>query len=182
MDKIKKDPPTAPRYIEAGLAAGQEYITKIVESIPLQKQNRTPNLNVSWCRKFLVLNNLIVTNTDKNLGVAVFKRDWIIDQTPTILEDKDTYTAIMLQEVANHFTRIVQEVELLCKEHLADNKQLSKFMSHCLPKSVEKWEDIVTHIPEMYSIPKIHKTLGKGDLYVQVTAYLRILRLKYLVK
>jgi len=163
-DKEIKLPPMASRHIENGLASGQEYITQVVNSIPEQKQKQLSHkiVDVKRAREFLVTNNLIVTNTDKNLGVAVFQRDWIINQTLTILEDVDTYTALSPREAVHHLNYIARHIEELQANHLHDEKQLSTFLSHCIPSKRDTWEDWAKFVPEMYAIPKIHKNPWKG--------------------
>lgn len=89
--KDKEDPPLAPSHIERGLAAGQDYCNQVVKSIPESKRNVDSHvsINTKHAHQFMVTNNLIVTSTDKNLGVAVFKRDWILSQACKLFDDVD---------------------------------------------------------------------------------------------
>jgi hypothetical protein len=48
-------------------------------------------LNIKRAREFMVMNNLIITSTDKNLGVAVFKREWIKSQADVLFSNEDDY-------------------------------------------------------------------------------------------
>ena len=98
------------------------------------------------------------------MGVAVFRRDWIIEQTLAILEDLDVYSPVSPWEMLNHLNTIHEMIEEFKLIHLQDQKQLSKFISHCVPKYglTRDWEKWTPFIPEMYAIPKIHKNPWKG--------------------
>lgn len=162
--KERKDPPEAHPLIERGLRAGQDYVHDVIESIPgADNAVRTPcPINVKRAQQFVVANNLIVTSTDKNLGVAVFKREWIQDQAAKLFDDAENYTSLTVQESLAYLRDMAKAIKYLCERHVQDNPQLSTFLSHCLPKTDGGWTDWKDFVPEAYAIPKIHKNPWKG--------------------
>jgi hypothetical protein len=166
VSKKGKEAPVAAPHIERGLSAGQDYVDSILTSLPERDMAvRVPvPINVKRAREFMVSNNLIVTNTDKNLGVAVFKREWMYQQSVALFGDSDNYTPLTKEEAITHLTSMATYIEELCEIHLQDEKQLSKFMSHCIPDLSDRgeWASWAPYVPEAYAIPKIHKNPWKG--------------------
>ena len=164
--KKRKQAPVAAPHIERGLAAGQDYVTQMLTSLPEPNEAvRVPvPINVKRAREFLVSNNLIVTNTDKNLGVAVFKREWIYDQSVVLFGDRDNYSPLTKSEATDYLADMAKFIEELCEDHLQDEKQLSEYLSHCIPSESERseWTNWAPYVPEAYAIPKIHKNPWKG--------------------
>jgi len=162
----KKSAPEAHPLIERGLRAGQDYVTSIVASIP--DANTLPRplvpINLKLAHEFVVSNNLIVTSTDKNLGVAVFKREWIHDQACKLFDDEDNYSSLSVQEALAYLKKGAKFIRELCDDHLQDEEQLSTFLSHCIPsaKDDDEWRNWRKFVPEAYAIPKIHKNPWKG--------------------
>ena len=165
-DKRRKPPPEAHPHIERGLRAGQDYVSSVVTSIPgVDKAKRPPvPLNLKRAHEFMVSNNLIVTNTDKNLGVAVFKREWIYEQACQLFDDADNYTSLTVPEAVGFLSLMANAIRELCEIHLQDYEQLSTFLSHCIPDAsgVSEWTNWKDYVPEAYAIPKIHKNPWKG--------------------
>ena len=116
-------------------------------------------INVKRAQEFMVSNNLIVTSTDKNLGVAVFKREWIYTQACQLFDDVDNYTTLSKPEALGYLTDMAKTIRRLCEDHLPDSKQLSTFLCHCIPsaESDGDWTNWADFVPEAYAIPKIHK-------------------------
>lgn len=163
----RKVPPPAHLLIERGLRAGQEYVTNVIGSIPDSDNSvRTPcPINLKRAREFVVSNNLIVTSTDKNLGVAVFKREWIYDQAVKLFGDTDNYTELTKQEAVSYLAEMATYIRQLCDIHVEEaDPQMSTYLSHCLPASglETNWSDWKDFVPEAYAIPKIHKNPWKG--------------------
>lgn len=165
-DSKKKQPETAHPHIERGLQAGQDYVSHVMTLLPdADNSPRVPiPLNLERARKFVVANNLIVTSTDKNLGVAVFKREWIHSQAEALFGNEDDYTHMTIPETLRHLTGMANAIDELCETHLEDSKQLATFLSHCVPGRDERneWANWKKYIPEAYAIPKIHKNPWKG--------------------
>jgi hypothetical protein len=166
-EKKEKKPPGAHPHIERGLAAGQDYVSSVMTSIPEpDKAGRTPcPLNLKRAREFMVSNHLIVTATDKNLGVAVFKREWIYEQACALFDDKENYVDLTKEEALHYLSNMADAVRELCESYLEDgDEQLSTYLSHCLPDrgSSNDWACWKRFVPEAYAIPKIHKKPWKG--------------------
>jgi len=165
-DSKRKHPPSAHPHIERGLQAGQDYVSHVMTLLPdADNSPRVPiPLNLERAREFVVSNNLIVTSTDKNLGVAVFKREWIHSQAEALFGNDEDYTHVTQQEALNHFTFLSNAIDELCEIHLGDSKQLATFLSHCVPVGDKRseWANWEKFVPEAYAIPKIHKNPWKG--------------------
>ena len=168
LDKQKKkQPPLAAPHIERGLRAGADYVRQIVESLPDGDSVTRPPvpINVKRAQEFMVSNNLIVTSTDKNLGVAVFKREWIKQQGDILFGDQENYFPLTPTEALEYLNDYAKTIIELCEDHLEDEKQLSRFMCHNMPSSESErsdWTEWAPFVPEAYAIPKIHKNPWKG--------------------
>jgi len=162
----ENDPPTAHPHIERGLQAGQDYVSSVMTLLPdADNAARVPTpLNLKRAREFVVSNNLIVTSTDKNLGVAVFKRDWIFSQATALFGDRDNYALLVPEHAAGYLEKLATTIRQLCLDHLEDSKQLSTFLCHNLPPvgNESDWTNWKRFVPEAYAIPKIHKNPWKG--------------------
>jgi len=166
-EKKLKWPPLAAPHIERGLRAGQDYVASVLTSLPgADKVKRPPmSINLKRAQEFIVSNNLIVTSTDKNLAVAVFKRDWIYHQACALFEDEDNYTALTPQEAVTYLSDMAQAIRRVVDVYTRDvNKQLSTFLTHCIPaaSACDEWTNWKIFVPEAYTIPKIHKNPWKG--------------------
>src|SRR5437016_5662976 len=64
-------PPKLPHYLQTGLHLGQNFVIRTISNIPEEERKDViyPSLNPSpsLIKKFLVANDYIVTNTNKNL-------------------------------------------------------------------------------------------------------------------
>jgi hypothetical protein len=76
----KKMLPSLPHYLEIGLRRGRNFVLNTISKIPDEEvkdiyQSLQPSPR--QIREFLAANDYIVTSTNKNLGIAVSKREWI---------------------------------------------------------------------------------------------------------
>ena len=169
----KKTPPKLPHYLERGLTLGQSFVYNTISKIPAEeRKDLYSSLNPDTRRigEFLLANDLIVTNTDKNLGIAVSKREWIEEKTLQILEDRDNYEPLnpltATRILDKHCESALDASEKA--DYLSDGKQLSKFLrSNVTPgewgrrnkAGVRRYITSEPHkIPNFHGIPKIHST------------------------
>ena len=117
----------------------------------------------SRVEKFLVSNELVVTGTDKNLGIAVSKRQWIEDKCLNLLQDTANYKPIpdplMLNAYLAKQNELADEVATLA-ESISNGTQIAKFLrSKMTPFIIKNNLRIYEkhHVPVFYGIPKIHK-------------------------
>jgi hypothetical protein len=109
-------------------------------------------------KQFLTDNNLIVTGTDKNLGMAVSQRDWYNVQCETLLSDEESYSPLDTHEVAHLLTKQCTRMEYLAdiattlRDSLPGGAQLPGFFRSRITATGESH-----HIPAFHGIPKIHK-------------------------
>jgi hypothetical protein len=122
----------------------------------LRHPHKTFQPDVGRIRSFLLNKEYVVTGTDKNLGIAVSKRDWIIEKSQDILNDVNNYRSLDHFEatsILNQKCAEMEEIARIAFQHLdASEGTLSDFMRSCLPARGDAY-----HIPRFYGIPKIHK-------------------------
>jgi len=169
----KKSPPQLPHYLELGLRQGRHFVHNTIAKIPdeeLKDVYRSLQPDTRRIGEFLVANDLIVTNTDKNLGIAVSKREWIEEKTLQILEDRNNYEPLN-PLTATQILDKQCESAIECSELadiLTDGKQLSDFLrSNVTPgeftrrnrAGVRRYKTSEPHkIPNFHGLPKIHST------------------------
>jgi hypothetical protein len=109
-------------------------------------------------KSFLLDNEYIVTSTDKNLGIAVSRRAWIIEKSLDILHSRVDYRPLTTNQVnAICQVKCTQMLDLAtlayeCEVYLPEGSQLKEFLRSQIttPGNLHK-------IPYFYGIPKIHK-------------------------
>lgn len=140
------EPQKASKAIELGLDRAVKVIDHQVglalSSAALQAP-RQRNLNWTRVQMFLTENSLITKLTDKNLGLAVFPKQWYVEEIEKMLADDKVYQPVPAQRVEQLRGKISQK--------------LSQWR---LPKSMDKFVRQKTEfrIPEFHAIPKVHKT------------------------
>lgn len=140
------EPPKASPAIELGIDCAMEEIDsqvgRALSGVALDAP-RHRNMNWNRVQQFLSDNGLIVKLTDKNLGLAVFHKEWYIHECMKMLGDVATY------RMANSL-----DVQQLRQEML---DQMRKWH---LPKNMERFlrEKTMTTVPQFHCIPKVHKT------------------------
>ena len=156
-----KAAPSLPHYIELGLVAGRRYVNSaFVKARDAKDEGQfvyTPNVRA--VREFLTSNDYVVTGTDKNLGLAVSRKDWIIQKCQDCLNNVNDYRRLLPGEASNILSAKCKQMEELASfsyEHCNYGKQLSEFLrSRITPRKTTH------HIPTFYGIPKIHKVPTK---------------------
>src|SRR6266702_6032255 len=107
-----KAPPKLPQYIELGLVKGRIFVNKAMAKVPNPDDSNlgtTYKPKVKAIQQCLAQHEYVVTGTDKNLGLAVSRRDWIIEKCQDCLNSVNDYKELTLLE-AN------QILDLKCKE------------------------------------------------------------------
>lgn len=139
-------PQKASKAIELGLDKAMAALdSQVGQALATMAISAPSHGNMNWTRvqKFLEDNNLLVKLTDKNLGLAVFTKEWYLSETIKMLSDQQTY----------------RKVPALNVEKLLDTllNQLSKWK---LPPGMEKFVRVKTtsRMPVFHTIPKVHKT------------------------
>ena len=151
-------PPVLPAYLEHGIELGRRFVIDTIAKIPEDTETGALNTLAPSPRRvkeFLLSNAYIVTNTDKNLGIAVSKREWIIERCLNLLSSKTDYkelNPITAFQVIDKKCTDMEEVALLADYYLDNGPQVGKFLRSKItpPKSKHV-------VPVFYGIPKIHK-------------------------
>ena len=158
--KSSRAAPALPQYIEIGLAKGKAFVEQTMLKIPSEKIEQHPHKtlqpSISSIRKFLLDENYVVMGTDKNLGLAVSKRDWIIEKSQNILSDNNNYR-ILTHDEAIHILNIkcdeMESLALIAKAYVdVTEGTIADFLRSKITLRGEGH-----HIPKFYGIPKIHK-------------------------
>ena len=155
---VKRDPPSLPAYIEMGLDLGRNFVKSTISKIPVEDARNAYRSLIPDARQvqeFLVGNDYVVTNTDKNLGLAVSKRSWILEKCLDLLDDRNNYEhmhPLMAQQILDSQCTQMEEIAILCEQDLPNGDQIGTFMRHRITDPKEKHA-----VPVFYGIPKIHK-------------------------
>ena len=154
--------PPLPHYIEAGLAKGRLFVYKAManvdkaEQIPRHHEHRALQPKVGLLREFLLDKNYVITGTDKNLGIAVSKRDWIVEKSQDILSDVNNYRPLEHDEaisILNLKCAQMEELSQVAHQHVDHLEgSVADFLRSGVTARGESH-----HIPRFYGIPKIHK-------------------------
>ena len=121
----------------------------------LISDNRLNNLvKINELREYLEKNEYLVSITDKNLGVAVVTKSWLIENTTKLWNDPLNYRKLNALEREEHLTRKIKAVKMCAAlaEHIG-NEQLKDFLLSKVPAK----ETDESAVPVLYGIPKVHK-------------------------
>lgn len=157
-----KKTPSLPPWLELGLVQGRRFVNTTIGNIPTNDETGSRGNFKALApkpgpiRQFLLEHNYVVTPTDKNLGIAVSKRDWIINATLKMLASSKDYLEIskidadnIMSKKQNALIQIAKVIEGL--PELAELR-VDRFLKSKLTRATE------THTyPDFYVIPKIHK-------------------------
>lgn len=157
IDNIDKPPPVLPQYLEHGIQLGRRFVTNTIAKIPVEEERDafkafTPSYH--QIMSYLVTNDYVVTNTDKNLGIAVSERTWIDSKSLDLLSDRDNYIPIMEIMKNAICDKQCSDMEILAGKatNVSGSEQLAKFMRSKVTPPKNKHA-----VPVFYGIPKIHK-------------------------
>ncbi|KAH9474918.1 hypothetical protein JR316_0013386 [Psilocybe cubensis] len=159
--KKKEKPPMLPQFMELGLSMGRRYVIKTIASIPeealkeMRKHAFSPKRDK--IQKFLIDNNYVITMTDKNLGLAVSERDWILRNELNLLEDERNYEELEFEVAQEVMKSKMIQMQTLARtvedEHLfLFELGLSRFFLSNVPEDGSSFK-----YPQFHGIPKIHK-------------------------
>jgi hypothetical protein len=151
--------PKLPLWMEFGLIQGRKYVNQTISRIPestiaeARKNAFAPK--IENIRSFLIDNNYVITMTDKNLGLAVSERDWLIRNELTLLNDVRNYKRL------SKF-----EADIIMSEKCMEMNDLASAVSDVPPLAALKVDkfflSLITtgseHVyPKFHGLPKIHK-------------------------
>jgi hypothetical protein len=156
-----KQAPALPQYIELGLVKGRlfayEAIAKVPDAETLRHPHKTLQPDVGLVREFLLSNDYVITGTDKNLGIAVSRRDWIVEKSQDILNDVNNYRRLEHDEAIHILNEKCVEMESLAALAHDHVDYLEGTVADFLRSKITLRGE-AHHIPKFYGIPKIHKT------------------------
>jgi len=157
--KKNTPPPRLPLWMETGLKRGEMYCRQTMLKIPESATQAKPNafaLRVEKVRHFLTNNNYVVTMTDKNLGLAVSERNWLIGNERTLLNDQRNFTLLAKKDADLIMWNKCDAMQKLANEcvdvELYSMLKLNKYFESLI---TERGDEHV--YPYFHGIPKIHK-------------------------
>lgn len=147
--------PKAESSVERALEKGQQFVRKYTYNVPnLITEYHSATVNVHTLSEYMKQHQLIVLQTDKNLGACVVMANWIRTQTIKLLSDKQKYSQIDDFEVDERLTRTRSHIEDFATR-IIDFTQFQGFLQS---KIWTRNEEALQKLPTFYCIPKIHKT------------------------
>jgi len=155
-------PPKIPEYLNIGLNRGRDYVLRTehyAQLNPVKDDSFAPSRK--QIEKFLFDNQYVITMTDKNLGLAVSKREWIITNCLKLLNDKSNYKKLKLFSLEcepildKQNDRMNYLADYVAKFYSGET-QLSRFLRSKVFGQDEDGEAEYV-VPRFYGIPKIHK-------------------------
>ena len=158
--KRKVSPPKLPQWMEIGLVMGRRYVFSTIASIPDEKLTeikKNPFSPKSYnIRQFLLDNDYVITMTDKNLGLAVSKRDWLISNELKLLEDIRNYKQLTKVE-ADSIMREKGKQMLALADTADEHLFLYELKVGDYFRSLVNGDEEPLVYPQFHGLPKIHK-------------------------
>ena len=155
-----KPPPMLPQWMELGLVMGRRYVNSTISRIPdqtleeIRKNPFSPKSNKIL--QFLKDNNYVITMTDKNLGLAVSERDWLIRNELKLLSDERNYLLLEKKEadaIMISKGKQMNELSYTVERHLPLNElKVGQYFRSLVSGD---GEEII--YPLFHGLPKIHK-------------------------
>ena len=152
-----------PLYLELGLVAGRRFVNQTIAKIPdndVEDNLKSLTPSPRHIRDYLLAHEYVVTATDKNLGLAVSKRDWIIEKSLEIFTNEADYAlldAVSARIILDKKCIEMESIALIaakCIDHLEGT------VSDFLRSKITSPGDAHV-VPTFYGIPKIHKVPTK---------------------
>jgi len=160
-------PPRLPHYLEIGLRRGRSFVSDTISKIPdeeVKDPYRSLQPSPRQIGEFLAKNDYIVTGTDKNLGIAVSRREWIEEKCTQLLEDRNNYTRLSQLHAYSIFAHQCKEALAVARdaEDLVNGKQIAEFLRSQVTTYILDTDGSLLFrgnhkVPIFYGIPKIHK-------------------------
>jgi hypothetical protein len=155
-----------PQYLELGLIEGRKFVYSTMSNIPnksLTDEYFPLGPKLRLVKEFLLKNKYIVTSTDKNLGIAVSERSWIIAKCLDLLNDRTAYLPLPQHRGIAIMARKKMEMKEIARLAEGITRTTSTtlpefFLSQIPPDNAGSAGFIY---PQFYGIPKIHKTPTK---------------------
>lgn len=154
--------------LESGLAQGYRACLRTTEKLITRVPDRRDppweftelQCRPSDLKRFMLLNHYMAFITDKNLGVAVVKRDRYLDELRKFLSDTSTFMQISEEDSQDGLDWVISTT--------------NKFARNAsLPVKIQEFleREVCHDIPKFHMIPKVHKTPWKLRPIVPMHSY-----------
>lgn len=167
LAKLNKQDPDGPELsdaLESGVKSGRDMLTTVTQAV-IPRETRRPEpepflaeigSSVKSLKEFMLLKQYMAFITDKNLGIAIVRKDWYTDKVCEHL-----LLPVYEQTDSVEWEFIEYGIQLLAR-HKGIPKEIQTFISQSSPK---------TDIPKFHGIPKIHKNPWKIRPIVPMHSY-----------
>jgi hypothetical protein len=112
---------------------------------------RHHNMMLSSISNWLVSNNLVTRQADKNLGTVIIHRETYNKEANKHLNDKNTYAKIIMPPLRYLLDTFYRMCEMDLRPLFENAREYSCFMKKIRPNALD------LKIPEFYVMPKLHK-------------------------
>jgi hypothetical protein len=127
----KKVPPKGDGVIEAAIQAGKDYINDILSELPLSADPPNPyRWVVKYLHDFLERNDYVVFPTDKNLSISVVTREWFINNTQKLLDDRENYVPLSVGEHCSIYGKKLKKLKPLARPAIVNSYKSSLHSSY----------------------------------------------------
>jgi hypothetical protein len=155
----QKDPPVLPLYIEIAIKKARHFVHSAIVNIPSDEHEKDPfhplGPRIKQLREFFIANDYVVTNTDKNLGIAVSERTWLIEKSLECISNPLEYRKISdaeTKEILDQKVVQMRALSVVADNHLWQYGSVAEFFRSNIPAPGKAHT-----LPGFYGIPKIHK-------------------------
>lgn len=154
-----------PPYFINGLDAGRRYIETFIESYDKTRSTET-SLNgmvqVKAVEQYIKKHGLLVTATDKNLGAAIVRVEWLVNGCKSIIDNPFDYEKLDAEQTTYILQRTIDNVNKLARLPAFENRvKLAKFLRSKIPSKNEMTDLVDPNdavLPNFWGLPKIHKS------------------------
>ena len=150
--------PKLPQYLEHGISNGHVFVYKMIHNIRADEGKDTYKMfspKSHPIKEYLVNNEYVITNTDKNLGMAVSEWSWLIEKCLELLSDEKNNSLIDPLTAQIKLDKQCIEIEviaLIAETFLPNGKLFGNYLWHLITRPKEKYS-----VSVFYGILKIHK-------------------------
>jgi hypothetical protein len=128
--------PEAPPAIESGLEVGRALMASWHGTAPTSTDDWQRRLAPDFrgrIQEWVMTSEVVVTQTDKNLGLALIRKEWFIRETRTLLRSEQDYQQLTLRSCLSKMQDSVAEYAIQLSDweqstSLCANKQLHDFL------------------------------------------------------
>lgn len=140
----------------------QRFTTELHKHV-IPKQRNISMRGIEFIRSLARNANLIIKPADKGLGITILDRAWYDKELLRQVTDTTTYRVALPKPPKLH-QQLLKLVKPALKSHLMTERQHAYV--------TRKWNDDTSKLPNLYLLPKLHKTPVTGRPIVSSHSYI----------